>query len=506
MFKQLKLWKNIVTLNSKFVLIQATTYVVSVFCAIISPIALSYFISFVSSSEFSLALLWLGIDLAIKLLEQLSWHFNYSNFTPLIAPTYLRLHESLVMTALSPIDKNIKNEFDYVVSNDLYTISSYIDKLLFGICNFLKLVIITIIIFIYSYAIGTIILAVSILGYFILTFYVGQRRKTDNDLYLKELSLTKKFGEIQKKHDVIKKYNLEKAVFFGGKRRVEDYVGSYYKTTNNRSIKDNIIQIYWNVMLAICLAILVFEFRKATLSLTLFLAIYNYLLMYTSITRNVFDFKLEINELAVALGRFKNVISTEQENKKPIIDEIYSIEIPKLNARINAKEKSIEIPVGSVVLFKGREYKKLFLTPVIDFKVNNIDISKIDFDYVCKVVSYDNEMFDDSIIENLQIINPDLKQISNVIKLLDLNGFINSLPDKEMSNISETNDRSINFKLNLAKAILSNSKVIFLNVSELKDEDLSKVFKTIIIMRKTRIFLVYDENNRINRKNVLIVE
>ena len=85
MFKQLKLWKNIVTLNSKFVLIQATTYVVSVFCAIISPIALSYFISFVSSSEFSLALLWLGIDLAIKLLEQLSWHFNYSNFTP---PSY----------------------------------------------------------------------------------------------------------------------------------------------------------------------------------------------------------------------------------------------------------------------------------------------------------------------------------------------------------------------------------------------------------------------------------
>ena len=96
MLKQFKLWKSLVKINSKNLTIQAISYGVCLICALVSPVALSFFISYISSAEFTLALLWLGIDLAIKLLEQLSWHFNYSNFTRLIAPTYLSLQENIL--------------------------------------------------------------------------------------------------------------------------------------------------------------------------------------------------------------------------------------------------------------------------------------------------------------------------------------------------------------------------------------------------------------------------
>ena len=224
MFKQLKLWKGIVRLNSKSVTIQVISYMVCMICALVGPLALSLFISFISSANFSLALLWLGIDLAIKILEHLSWHFNYSNFTGLIAPTYLYLQEKLTTTALNSGNLKNKEEFDYVVSNDLYTLSAYIDKFIFGIYNLLKAIIITIVIFYYSYAIGTIIVSVAIVGYFIIAFYAGQRKKTTKLLYNKEMSFTKKFDEMQSKKDVIKKYNLENAVIYEEERRLFDYV------------------------------------------------------------------------------------------------------------------------------------------------------------------------------------------------------------------------------------------------------------------------------------------
>ena len=172
MFKQLKLWKGIVRLNSKNVTVQTISYVICLLCALVGPLALSLFISYVSSSNFTLALLWLGIDVAIKILEHLSWHFNYSNYTGLIAPTYLHMQEKLAMTALNGVKSNNKEEFNYVLSNDLYTISSYIDKFIFGLSNLLKAFIITFVIFYYSYAIGTIIVVAAILGYFIISFYV----------------------------------------------------------------------------------------------------------------------------------------------------------------------------------------------------------------------------------------------------------------------------------------------------------------------------------------------
>ncbi len=506
MFKQLKLWMGIVQLNSKNITIQIISYLICIICALVGPLALSLFISSISSANFSLALLWLGIDVAIKILEQLSWHFNYSNFTGLIAPTYLYLQEKLIMTSLNSAKAKNKEEFDYVVANDLYTISAYIDKLIFGISNLLKAIIITVVIFYYSYAIGTIIIAVAILAYFIIAFYAGQRNKTTKLLYNKELSFTKKFDEMQTKKDIIKKYNLENAVIYEEERRLFEYVKSYEKVTKNRSFKDNLLQVYWCVMISVCLAILVYEFRQATLSLALFLTIYNYLLMYSKITQNIFDFRLELLEVGTSLERFNNVVDIAEENKKLVLTKIKDIEIPRFNERVDAKEQSIVIPLNTVAVFKDGAYSELFNNPTKNFKINNIDISQIDFNEVCKFVSYDNEMFDDSIIENFQIINPNLKEISNILKLLGLNYYIDSLSEKEYANIIDNKDIIINFKFNLARAILSNSNIIFLDVAKLNDADLSSVMKTIIIMKNNKIFLIYDKNNRINRKKILIVE
>lgn len=506
MFKQLKLWKSIISLNTRNVITQVITSVVCVACALLSPIALSYFISFVSSAEFSLALLWLGIDLALKLLEQLSWHFNYSNFTRLIAPTYLSLQEKLTSTVLKGVPKDKKDEFDYVEANDIYTISVYIDKIILRLSNLIKFVVVSAVIFFYSYAIGTIILAVSVLGYFILCFYMGQRGKSSKDLYRKEISVTKKFQEIQDKRDIIKKYNLENAVAFEENRRLDDYVKSYDKATKTRSLKENLLKIYWIIALSVCLAILVYEFRQATLTLTVFLAVYNYLLMYARITENVFDFRLETQELAVALERYNGVVDIESEIQKQVISVVEDVTFPRLNARVNAKEKTVKIPKDTVAVFRDGEYKRMFSMPAKGFKINDLEVSKVDIDKVCKFVSYENEMFDDTIIENLQIINPDLKEIANCLHLSGLTRYIDGLSDKEYANISNCEDRVINFKFNLVKACLSDSKIIFCNLDELDDEDLSSVLRLIILMKKNRIFLLLDERARVNRKKILIVE
>ena len=506
MFKQFKEWKRIVILNPRSVTIQVVTCIVSVVCALLSPLALSHFISYISSGVFNLAFLWLAIDLALKLLEQLSWHFNYSNYTKLIAPTYLSLQERLTLVALEPLPRDKNFELDYVISNDLYVISNFIDRLILRLCNLIKLIAVSAVIFYYSYAIGTIILVVSILGFFILSFYTSQNKKITKSLYQKEKSVTKKFDEIQAKRDVIKKYNLENAVAYEERRRLSSYVRGYQSTTKSRSVKDNLLQIYWYIMVAVCIAILVYEFRKASLTLTIFLTLYNYLLMYSKITENLFDFKIETGELAVSLERFQSVLNVDGEKEKQVLTEVKDISLPRVNARSNAKDKNVKIPCGNVAVFRSSAYQKFFKLPAKDFQINGIDISEIDFNKVCKMVSYDNEMFDDSIIENMQIISADIKKISSLLQLVGLAKYIDNLPEKEYTNIVDSSDESINFKFNLVRAILSDAKIIFLDLSKLADDDLPSIMKTVIPVKNNRIFLILDEAGRINRKKILIVE
>ncbi len=506
MFKQLKLWKKIITVNKRSVVNQSISYLVCVVCALVSPIALSHFIGLVSNGEFSGALLWLGIDLALKILEQLSWHFNYSNFTSLIAPTYMKLQAKMTECALVNSNKEFQENFDFVMANDISTIATFIDKLLLRISNLIKFLVVTGIVIYYSYAIGTIILAVSALGYFILVFYAMQRKKIDKEVFNKEMYASHKLDEINQKKDIIKKYNLQSAVAYESERRFYSYVGSYNKSTKNKSAKDNLLQIYWYIMIAICLAILVYQFRESTISIVVFLAIYNYLLMYSSITRNIFDFKIEAEELGVAIARFNDLTNIESELEKERIEEIKEISIPKMNTRINAKEKFVNVKQGEIVAFKSEKYRWLFSMPPKDFTINGVDISSIDFDRICKVVSYKNEMFDDSIIENLQIIDNDTKRIFVLIQNLGLADFVKALPSGEYTNISDNKDETINFKFNLIRAILSTSKIIFLDIEKIDDADLLMVLKTILVNSEGRTYFLLDKENRVKRKKIINVE
>ena len=506
MIKQLRLWKNIVVLNKRSVVSQSISCLICVICALVCPIALSCFISYVSNGEFSGALLWLGIDLSLKILEQLSWHFNYSNFTGLVAPTYMKLQNKVTECSLSSISKEGQDNFDFIVTNDISTISTFIDKVILRLSNLIKFLVVTIIIIYHSYAIGTIILAVSALGYFILVFYSMQRKKIDKEVFNKEKTASRKLDEINQKKDIIRKYNLEPAVAYECERRFYGFIESYNRLTKNKSAKDNILQIYWHIMIALCLAILVYQFRASMISLVVFLTIYNYLLMYSSITKNIFDFKIEAEELNVALERFNELTNIEREVEKEKIKALKEVSIPKINARINAKEKNIKVVPGDIVAFKSEKYRWLFSSPPKDFTINNLDISSIDFDSICKVVSYNNEMFDDSIIENLQIIDNDNKKIFTLIQNLGLANYINSLPDGEYTNITDCEDETINFKFNLIKAILSTSKIISLDVEKLDDADLVMILKTIMGSREGRIFLVLDKADRVKRKKIINVE
>lgn len=506
MLKQLKAWRSLIRVNAKSIFVSTITSVICVACSLTSPIALSNFIGQISEHSFTLALIWLGIDLMLKLLEQLSWHFNYSNFVKLIGPTYMHLQQSLTLTALKPIDNDKKNTLDYVIGNDLYTISSYIDKLIIRLGGLLKLVTVSVVIFLYSYSIGTIILAVSVLGYFILSFYMTQKKKTTKRLYTEEKSVTEKFNEIFNKKDVIKKYNLENAVIFEENRRLYNYVESYSDSTKKRSIKDNLLQIYWYTMLAVMFAILVYEYKQASLTLTIFLAIYNYLLMYSKITENVFDLKLETVELGLAIERYNDIINIESEEKKESITKLTHVQIEKINPRANAKEKHLLFKPDEVVVLKDPAYKKYFTLPPSGIAINNISIEHLDYDQICKIVTQSNEMFDDTIIENLQIISCDLKRISNLITLIGLTKFINSLEDKEYTNIIDNTDPEIHLKFNLVRAILSDAKVIFLPLDDLSDDCIGDIMKTITATRNGRVYILLDEKNRINRKKLTIVE
>lgn len=296
--------------------------VIILICSIVEPIALSSFIESASIHSTTLAVIWVFINLGLVIIEHISWHINYANYTRLITPTYISLQKRVTKAVLNAGSHSVdKTKLDYCINNDIFGIATFLDSLILRLASFLKFLIMLVIIFVYSYTIGAMLVVMSAVGFSLLLMYNKLKKTNGWVLRKNEINADKKTQEILNLSEVIKKYNLENPVLFEQERRLLGYVNSYNTLYTKKSIKDNFIQIYWYTMLSVVFLVSFFEFNTLSMSLAVFLLIIDYSSSFVKLTESAFDFTIEISDLEEKLNRTQDILKLEDNSTQNPIDQ-----------------------------------------------------------------------------------------------------------------------------------------------------------------------------------------
>ena len=502
MLKLLKKWKSLTIIPRKELIVGIITNVICLFCAVVEPIALSSFISNATIHATGLALLWLAINLGVVIIEHISWHINYGNYTYLISPTYKTLQEKITSAMLYNNGENVdKQKLSYCINTDIFGIATFVDTIIIRACGILKFLIILIIIFVYSYVVGVLLVIMSAIGYLLLLFYNKSRIKTSIETQTQEIATARKTNEIIDMASIIKKYDLESPVLLEQERRLKGYVNSYNNLYTKKSIKDNFIQIYWYAMLTVVFVVCLFEYNALVLHLSVFLVLIDYSVAFIKLTENAFDFTIEITELEDKIKRteeFINFAKASEVNVEKTAGEsqneqlvISSNKVFKMQA---GSKKKLMLEPTKIMLFHSVKYYKLFFDEKqSDYKIlySNQEYNALKQIPESMLVTCENEMFADTILQNLQIINNDEIKIDKILKEFGISDVVAEIDSKPNNYANTIEDKTLNFLLNLTRGLLSDSKILILQLEDgcvVKSKDLIKSIKNLI---ENRIFLIY---------------
>ncbi len=157
-------------------------------------------------------------------------------------------------------------------------------------------------------------------------------------------------------------------------------------------------------------------------------------------------------------------------------------------------KKKLMLEPTKIMLFHSLKYYKLFFDEKqSDYKIlySNQEYNALKQIPESMLVTCENEMFADTILQNLQIINNDEIKIDKILKELGISDVVAEIDSKPNNYANNIEDKTLNFLLNLTRGLLSDSKILILQLEDgcvVKSKDLIKSIKN---LTENRIFLIY---------------
>ncbi|MBO4569594.1 MAG: ATP-binding cassette domain-containing protein [Clostridia bacterium] len=239
------------------------------------------------------------------------------------------------------------------------------------------------------------------------------------------------------------------------------------------------------------------------LTLSLFVLIIPYIYEVLGKSLNCLNFSSEINDVISACKRTNYILSLTSQNTLIFGDNnndlIYgdllfsSVSLNNQVSKINNFNACFVKKTLNCCVFNKTESLNLFIqllsrkikpqrgTITLD-NTSIYDFSKEVYSHNISIVYKDSFFFDDSIMNNLKIVNNSKREIVKTLKLLDIYNEINDLNNGLQSKPSELKSSFTIFLLNLARAMLTNAEFIII-------EDLSLVSNPNLLQKLNKILL-----------------
>ena len=452
----------------------------------------------------------------LEQLYQVTFYKLYNKLYNLYENSYT---DNFYKNSLFSLSRFSLGEYNNLLNSDIDVIASYYANFPMRIIRIIEFLVI----YFYFYTINPIIFIITLIVSIIsLGYMIYGSKETERLNKIRKDTLDYKTAsnhEIYKNIRDIKSFNIYNKIAATTNKKRNAYLDANAKF-NIQSTGVKFISIIMVEVVRLLLMIYgVYLIRNGNMEVGALLIIYNY---YQKIVDNytiVSNILISKKSLKVSFNRFAKIL--ENASKEKLFDDDIKVDgnivfknilygyrdNPTLkNTSFTLYNNSINIitgPSGSgksgivdLLLKMNRPHKG---TICIGEK-NIFDIKSNNYYNLIACVSKSPTFFDDSIKNNLLLVNDDFDYAVKVCKLLNIHNYIMSLKDGYNTNINSNIKRSVFYLLAIARVIIKDSKIMIFDesLSMIDKKDIETIKNILLELKKSHTIIVIDREQNID--------
>lgn len=452
----------------------------------------------------------------LEQLYQVTFYKLYNKLYNLYENSYT---DNFYKNSLFSLSRFSLGEYNNLLNSDIDVIASYYANFPMRIIRIIEFLVI----YFYFYTINPIIFIITLIVSIIsLGYMIYGSKETERLNKIRKDTLDYKTAsnhEIYKNIRDIKSFNIYNKIATTTNKKRNAYLDANAKF-NIQSTGVKFISIIMVEVVRLLLMIYgVYLIRNGNMEVGALLIIYNY---YQKIVDNytiVSNILISKKSLKVSFNRFGKIL--ENASKEKLFDDDIKVDgnivfknilygyrdNPTLkNTSFTLYNNSINIitgPSGSgksgivdLLLKMNRPHKG---TICIGEK-NIFDIKSNNYYNLIACVSKSPTFFDDSIKNNLLLVNDDFDYAVKVCKLLNIHNYIMSLKDGYNTNINSNIKRSVFYLLAIARVIIKDSKIMIFDesLSMIDKKDIETIKNILLELKKSHTIIVIDREQNID--------
>lgn len=497
---------------------------------VVEPIFAANVITNLTNKMYDQAYFWLALGFLQIFLRNTAWHINFKNYGKMTASMYYPIQNQIIDKILNAKDinfkQNSKEKMINILGTDIIAVSDFANNMTIKTAEFLRVIISLVIVFGYNFAVGMILVVISVFNFFILDKLNTNIATQNKAMFDTKDKISENFSDIVSGRELSGDLDVTSSVKDKYFSRCEDYIKAKGKHKKCVSYRDNWFYVAWTFLVFLITCYLIYLLSGNKLDLTLYLIIVPYLTSILDKTNVFFNIFSDLKNANISVMRLSTILNfTEKEliefgnNTTNDIDgEISFNDVcftppdTKEKGYSELKHVSFHIPKNSIAVFKGPTNcgkRMIFhiLRRVIKptngvVLINNIDI----FEYQKSVykeniayVTYNPFFFDDTIINNLNMVEKNIGKIVEICKLLNIHDDIMGLPVGYDTSINKNLDKispELQFMLGLARALLTGSEIVMIYElpSSLSANEKKHIKNTLQLLKESKTFLVFTAN------------
>ena len=452
----------------------------------------------------------------LEQLYQVTFYKLYNKLYNLYENSYT---DNFYKNSLFSLSRFSLGEYNNLLNSDIDVIASYYANFPMRIIRIIEFLVI----YFYFYTINPIVFIITLIVSIIsLGYMIYGSKETERLNKIRKDTLDYKTAsnhEIYKNIRDIKSFNIYNKIATTTNKKRNAYLDANAKF-NIQSTGVKFISIIMVEVVRLLLMIYgVYLIRNGNMEVGALLIIYNY---YQKIVDNytiVSNILISKKSLKVSFNRFGKIL--ENASKEKLFDDDIKVDgnivfknilygyrdNPTLkNISFTLYNNSINIitgPSGSgksgivdLLLKMNRPHKG---TIYIGEK-NIFDIKSNNYYNLIACVSKSPTFFDDSIKNNLLLVNDDFDYAVKVCKLLNIHNYIMSLKDGYNTNINSNIKRSVFYLLAIARVIIKDSKIMIFDesLSMIDKKDIETIKNILLELKKSHTIIVIDREQNID--------
>lgn len=452
----------------------------------------------------------------LEQLYQVTFYKLYNKLYNLYENSYT---DNFYKNSLFSLSRFSLGEYNNLLNSDIDVIASYYANFPMRIIRIIEFLVI----YFYFYTINPIIFIITLIVSIIsLGYMIYGSKETERLNKIRKDTLDYKTAsnhEIYKNIRDIKSFNIYNKIATTTNKKRKAYLDAN-AMFNIQSTGVKFISIIMVEVVRLLLMIYgVYLIRNGNMEVGALLIIYNY---YQKIVDNytiVSNILISKKSLKVSFNRFAKIL--ENASKEKLFDDDIKVDgnivfknilygyrdNPTLkNTSFTLYNNSINIitgPSGSgksgivdLLLKMNRPHKG---TICIGEK-NIFDIKSNNYYNLIACVSKSPTFFDDSIKNNLLLVNDDFDYAVKVCKLLNIHNYIMSLKDGYNTNINSNIKRSVFYLLAIARVIIKDSKIMIFDesLSMIDKKDIETIKNILLELKKSHTIIVIDREQNID--------